>query len=812
MPVAIIECCGFMRQFLYLRVCLSLVFLPFSLPFLHAQVTQQSNYQKVQIFLEGRSLRILAEAGLEVDHGLSAEQKWLINDYSEEELATVRQLGFRYKVLQDDVASWYARQDRPSELVNVGNRSFGACDGKVPGDYPYTTPSQYEPGSMGGYFTYEEMLSVLDLMAKRYPNIISQRENIPGFTTQKGNQIFYVRMSDDISKKDPKKPKVLYTALHHAREPNSLSQMLFYLWYLLENYGKDDTVDRILRETELYFVPCINPDGYLQNQSTHPNGGGMWRKNMWVDGSGNLKGVDLNRNYSYFWGVDNAGSSGNPNSQTFRGPSAFSEPETQAIRYLCLEVPFAVALNYHTFGNYLIHPWGYNDEPTSEDALFKAMGSVMNRESGFLMGTGVETVGYLVNGDSDDWMYGENTGKPAIYSMTPEVGPSFWPPAADIDQLNKSCVWMNLSTALLTLSYYTAEERVLSKYVTPEFQKIAVRVSRAGLRDGASTVTLTSATEGVSVIQPNREIRLAAGESENLLFDVEVDAARNYETGIEFLLVTNNEGLLTTQSIRKEWLPAPLRTVFTENINNIQAFSTSTWESTTQCVSPPFALTDSESGTYKSNEQVTVTLTKPVDLSGASKAVLTYYAKWDIESQYDFAQVGASTDSIDFIPLCGKYTRAGGVNQDFNSPVYDGMQSEWVKEEVDLNLFAGQEKVWIRFQLVSDEYAEKDGFYFDELEVLADIPLSGTAVGHFEKAELFPSLVRTGGDIHLRGIVPDHQTFVDLLDNQGRILVTIPVTDVQLSLLGTGLQPGFYLYRIRSAAGWKGSGKLVLID
>lgn len=801
-----------MRPFFFFRVCASFTCFVFSLSSLVAQVSPQSSYQKVRIFLKGKDLSTLAKAGLEVDHGVIAEKKWLINDYSEEELATVRQLGFNYQVLQHDVSSWYARQDRPSELDVIANRSFGACDGTVPGNYPYTTPVQYQPGSMGGYFTYQEMLSVLDKMVKTYPNLISQREIISGFTTQKGNNIFYVRVSDDVSKKDPKKPKVLYTALHHAREPNSLSQMLFFIWYLLENYGKDATVDRILGETELYFVPCINPDGYLQNQATNPNGGGMWRKNMWQDASGNLKGVDLNRNYGYFWGADNAGSSANPNSQTFRGPAAFSEPETQAIRYLCLEVPFAIALNYHTFGNYLIHPWGYNDEPTSEDALFKAMGSVMNRESGFLMGTGVETVGYLVNGDSDDWMYGDISGKPAIYAITPEVGPSFWPPATDIDQLNKSCVWMNLSTALLTLSYYSAKERVLSKYLSPDFQKIAVKVSRAGLRDGACTVTLTSSTQGVRVLQAVREIRLAAGESENVLFDIEVDATKEYGEGIQFLLETNNEGLLTTDMIRKEWLPSPFRRVFSESVNSLQAFSTSSWETTSQCVSPPFALTDSEAGTYKNNERTSITLTKPVDLSGASKAVLTFYAKWDIESQYDYAQVAASTDSIDFIPLCGKYTRTGGVYQDFNSPIYDGTQVEWIKEEVDLNLFAGQEKVWIRFQLVSDEYAEKDGFYFDELEVLADISVSGTAAQQFDNAKIFPSLARTSGEIFLRGVNPDHQTNLELLDQQGRVLITLPVTDVQLSLDGTGLKPGFYLYRIRSADGWKGSGKLVLID
>src|SRR5690606_9629981 len=110
---------------------------------------------------------------------------------------------------------------------------------------------------------------------------------------------------------DEAEEEVLYSALHHAREPASLSQLIYFMWYMLENYGTDEEVTYLIDNTEMYFIPMLNPDGYRYNELTDPNGGGMHRKNrnLVSGGSGNA-GVDLNRNYSYHW--NETGTSGNP--------------------------------------------------------------------------------------------------------------------------------------------------------------------------------------------------------------------------------------------------------------------------------------------------------------------------------------------------------------------------------------------------------------------------------------------------------------------------------------------------------------------
>ena len=138
------------------------------------------------------------------------------------------------------------------------------------------------------------------------------------------------------------------------------------MWYLLENYETDEEIQRIVDHTELYFVPVINPDGYAYNESTNPNGGGMWRKNRRNNGNGSY-GVDLNRNYGYFWGLNDEGSSPYPRKNTYRGPEAFSEPAIQNMRDFCNEHEFRIALNYHSYSNLLFSPWGYTSTPPPDN-------------------------------------------------------------------------------------------------------------------------------------------------------------------------------------------------------------------------------------------------------------------------------------------------------------------------------------------------------------------------------------------------------------------------------------------------------------
>ena len=259
---------------------------------------------------------------------------------------------FVYEIVIQDVKAYYVEQnDATTEAFR------GPCPTGASGSFNPTTPSNFNLGTMGGFLKYQEFIDEIDDMVAQYPNLISAKAPISTFTTIDGNPIYWMRISDNPNT-DEAEPEVLYSSIHHAREPASLSQTIFYMWYLLENYGTNEEVTYLVDNTEMYFVPMINPDGYRHNELTDPNGGGMHRKNRRNVGTTN-KGVDLNRNYGYQWNT--TGVSSDPNNDTYPGSAEFSEVETQAMKWFVEQRDFEFAFNAHTHGNQLLYPIGSTD-------------------------------------------------------------------------------------------------------------------------------------------------------------------------------------------------------------------------------------------------------------------------------------------------------------------------------------------------------------------------------------------------------------------------------------------------------------------
>lgn len=455
------------------------------MPCLLAQAPER--YVRAGILLSGRDISAFTQLGLDVEHGLHLPGTLWVADLSESELAQVRKAGFEVKIWIDDL-----QKDYEARFRGVETRNF-PCPNRLFSSYP--TPVNYTYGSMGGYHTLEEMMAVLDDMRVKFPHLVSARTPVTSAPahTWEGRKIWYARISDNPDV-DEAEPEVLYTALHHAREPNSASQMLYFMWFLLEHYDTHPLVRYIVDNAELYFIPCVNPDGYVFNQTINPNGGGMWRKNRRNNNNGSF-GVDLNRNYGYFWGVDNIGSSPLPVAETYRGPEPFSEPETRAIRDFTLSHQFVFVQDYHTHGNLIIYPWGYLGEVASP--AFTIFSNLFARENGYRTGTGLQTLGYYANGISNDWTF----GFAGAYAFTPEVGHAFWPFLAQIERLNRECLWLNLATALCALQYGEAKE-----ISPPTFESttpvLAVRFTRYGMQEGPFTITLTPLTSDVLSVFP----------------------------------------------------------------------------------------------------------------------------------------------------------------------------------------------------------------------------------------------------------------------------------------------------------------------
>lgn len=668
----------------------------------------QEKVSMVEVILEGKSIEALARLGLETDHGFYRENAYLINVFSASELKKIEQAGFRYKIIEEDVVANFNK--RAAEKRSGHCHSFG-------GVRTYEVPENFKLGSLGGYFTYQEMLDNLDAMAAQYPDLITMRSPIDTFITHDGNPIYWIKISDNANTDEPEQ-EVLYTALHHAREPGSLSQLIFFMWYLLENYDKDTNVKSLVDNTELYFIPCLNPDGYLYNEFTNPTGGGFWRKNRRDNGDGSF-GVDLNRNYGFGWGHDDAGSSPSPDGQTYRGPAPFSEPETRAIKYFCEQHEFYAALNYHTYGNLLIYPWGYLDGKCPDSTEFTQIANAMTLQNSFVAGVGTETVGYTVNGCSDDWMYGEQGTKPKIYSMTPEVGESFWPDSSLIISLCQRAVWTNLVNANQThvMGTVTVDPELI---VREDNQYLAYTLTRMGATSGPVRVQFNDLTGNLDQIDGGKTFNLAPNAIENDTVYFIVKPGLQTGTVLQFEQVVDNDGIVWRDTIEKIYLgeEGPTLEDKADNFDNWLSSTTEGWGlDSSRYYSAEASFGDSPNERYGREELKFLYLAEPIDLAGLEKAFITFRATWDIEPGYDYVQVLGSFDGTNFQPLCGRFTVNGTEEQDLDQPVYDGYQPDWVEELIDLSDFIQYGQVYIQFTFVSDRFSHGEGFNFDDFKV-----------------------------------------------------------------------------------------------
>ncbi|MCM0674751.1 immune inhibitor A [Micromonospora phytophila] len=209
--------------------------------------------------------------------------------------------------------------------------------------------------------------------AARHPRL-AKVETI-GRTVQ-GKPILAVKVTKNArTVPDGTRPAVLYGSAQHAREWITPEMTRRLLHHVLNNYGTDPEITRLVNTTELWFLPVANPDGY---DHTFTPGNRLWRKNLRDnDRDGQITtadGVDLNRNFSYKWGYDNEGSSPEPNSDTYRGPEPNSEPETKALDRLFKRVRFEFFVNYHSAAQLLLYGVGWQvSTPTPDDVIYETM-------------------------------------------------------------------------------------------------------------------------------------------------------------------------------------------------------------------------------------------------------------------------------------------------------------------------------------------------------------------------------------------------------------------------------------------------------
>ncbi|KAG0380440.1 hypothetical protein BGX24_008226 [Mortierella sp. AD032] len=275
------------------------------------------------------------------------------------------------------------------------------------------------------YHPHDEIKNFYLQIADDYPDLVTYIPSIG--KTVEGRDIFAIKLTakeDDGSLKE--KPQIWWQGLQHAREWAGGSTVQFLTHHLTSNYGKNDNITAILRDTEFVIVPIMNIDGYDYTW----NNNRLWRKNRRQNSLGSY-GVDLNRNWDDHFAE--GGSSGFPWSETYHGPSAASEPEVQALsKFFSEQKRIVGAIDFHCYSQLVLRPQGWTTQPSPHEKEHKYVGdkivSIIKNVHGKKYISEPSVALYKTTGAASDWFYGNkaaaaNNGR-HVYSYTIELRPS----------------------------------------------------------------------------------------------------------------------------------------------------------------------------------------------------------------------------------------------------------------------------------------------------------------------------------------------------------------------------------------------------
>ena len=259
------------------------------------------------------------------------------------------------------------------------------------------------------YTSYDECVAFFKAAQKTNPKLF--KVEVIGQTWE-NRDIIAVSITKDVDT-NKEKPALFYTGTIHAREWIGIELSLAFAQYILEHIDYDPQLNAILDSSSLYMVPCANPDGFEYSR----NHFSFWRKNRRKNSDGSF-GVDLNRNFSVGFSPNK-----DMTSNVYSGPTAFSEPETAALRDFVLEHEnITIALDYHSQGNVFFpaHNFIHEDAIDAVDLNLLAgnMAEEIKKESGREYGVhmGKPPV-HLISGSGREFYYSQGA-----LSLVAEVG------------------------------------------------------------------------------------------------------------------------------------------------------------------------------------------------------------------------------------------------------------------------------------------------------------------------------------------------------------------------------------------------------
>ncbi len=299
----------------------------------------------------------------------------------------------------------------------------------------------YHPDTIPGfpcYRTVADLQAQLSAWGTQYPALTNLSSLGNSF---EGRPLSVMRLTNEAT--GLSKPVFFLMANIHGRELITPEMAMVFIQHFLENYNVDPDVTWLLNEHLIYVVVSANPDGHVKNEEGQP--WAYWRKNTHPYGScGALDyGVDLNRNYDWHWG----GAGTNPCEETYQGPSAASELETQAVQNYVRSIfpdqrgagdndaapdtATGILITLHSYSNLVLWPWGNTSADAPNATQLQTLGRRMASFNNYTPQQSADL--YATTGSTDDWSYGDL----GVASFTFEMGTDFYPSCSEYDSLTQ---------------------------------------------------------------------------------------------------------------------------------------------------------------------------------------------------------------------------------------------------------------------------------------------------------------------------------------------------------------------------------------
>lgn len=709
----------------------------------------QEKYSKVIIYPSSAEQRVHLLGLLEIDHFMESGGG-IMTEISSRDVALLKSSGVKYKVLVEDVAENLRKEN--AKFLAARKKGINQSAGKVALeqkgntiDKIIKTPADFEVKStFGGYYSFAEMESAMNVLVAKYPGL-AQKISIG--KTYENRDLWLIKISDNVATDELNEPEVFYMGLQHAREAITGSSMIFLMQYLCENYALDPKIRDLVNNREIFIIPCFNPDGWEYNR-LNGGAGSMWRKNRSSSGA---PGVDLNRNWGVDWGncgapIQGPSSSCGSNTKsadTYYGPNAFSELETQAVRDFVKTHHIVAGFDQHAYGPYYSLPFGRQSlghvMPQKGKDFYTAIPAIMGTYNGMRAADSYDALGYEVAGGFKDWMLMGEIGvgaKDTVWAMTGEGGAGnasndFWAPMSQIEYLSKGMCYQNLQLAFAAGTYVDIQD-ANDIALTSTSGNLNFTVKRLGLGNDPVTVSITPLENIQSVGAPVVIGGMPYYGSQNGSISYQLSPGITAGRRIRLIWNVSTAGYSYSDTIVKLFNPTVL---FTDNMegSNIAA----NWDvsggwaySTDGAYGGARSLTESPGGSYSTNSNASVTYNKTLDLSDATAAYISFWTRHRAENFRDKLQLQVATATkgkVTWTPVPGSTTVQEPGNLDGSTldgePALTGIRDYWTQVTYDVSAYKSS-TFQFRFVFTSDAdgtsfaYQTDDGFYIDNLKVV----------------------------------------------------------------------------------------------